>query len=83
VWPYPNFLREEKLLGEERQVPYTDVNYSKRLMKIMRCEDSLLKTEHLHKGNTGKTGFEKDTDTSGKDVSAEDSITSRKNDSRL
>jgi hypothetical protein len=28
-------------------------------MKIMRCEDSVLKTENLHKGNTGKTVFEK------------------------
>jgi len=28
-------------------------------MKIMRCDDSLLKTENLHKGNTRKTIFEK------------------------
>jgi len=49
----------------------------------MRCEDSLLKTENLHKGNTRKTVFEKDIDTSSKDVSAEDFNTSRKNDSSL
>jgi hypothetical protein len=52
-------------------------------MKVMRCEDSLLKTDNLHKWNTGKTVFEKDIDTSSKDVSAEDFITSSKNDSSL
>jgi hypothetical protein len=49
----------------------------------MRCEDSLLKTENLHKGNKGKKVFEKDSDTSCKNVSEEDFITSRKNDSSL
>lgn len=49
----------------------------------MRCDDSSLKAENLHKGNIGKTVFEKDIDTRSKDVSAEDFITSMKNDSSL
>jgi hypothetical protein len=93
VWPYPKApdrretVRGRKtgrsqILTETTAKDQVEAESSEKL-KTVRCEDSLSKKENLHKGNTRKTLFEKDSDTSSKDISAEDFNTCSKNYSSL